>query len=311
MSKRGLACIAAAAALALPLAASAQGATSGGSTDGSSSASVSATGTTGSATTTTTPEPGATATPPGAQGLSPREQERRRLLLNYPGVEYSVGWRFWVMHVPFFITRLFVNIDPGWGGGTNIATGPEFVYRNRGMDIVLSAMYVGYNAGPGYFRGISENPNATERVQSSLFGIYVTSHFLWGIRIHPMFQIQIGGGIGVGFIGGDLYRTQVAPGGTANSGNPNGWQECTNAASIDPTYCGNPDNGHYLHSDGTRYREPNWAGGGSVPLVIPWLSLPHVAFHIRPHRYFDIKVEGGYALIGFYGGLSAHFILPQ
>jgi hypothetical protein len=58
------------------------------------------------------------------------------------------------------------------------------------------------------------------------------------------------------------------------------------------------------------YQENNWvtAGGGYVPLIIPWLSLPHMAFHIRPHRHFDIRLEGGFSLIGFYGGATAHAV---
>lgn len=231
---------------------------------------------------------------------------RERALLGYTGKEYSIGWRAWAMAVPNFIVNIFAHSEPGWGSGLQIATGPEFVYRNRNFDIVLGAMYVSYRANEGYFHGVHEGPLATERVQPSLFGMYLTAHFLWGIRFHRMFQIQIGPGLGVGFIGGNLYRTQA----TMRDG---AWEECRMpGAGVE---CGT-ENNHYpnqpppvgdLQNNG-RYREPNWFGGGGVPGIMPWISLPHVAFHVRPHRHFDLKIEGGYAILGFYGGGSIHYI---
>jgi hypothetical protein len=241
-----------------------------------------------------------------ARAPSAEEQERRRAPLNFQGQEYSVGWRFWVMGVPRFIVTLFAHVEQPWGGALNVATGPEFVYRNRGFEISVAGMYTGYGADGGFFRGTNEGPTSTELVKSDLWGLYLTSHFLWGIKFHPMFEFQAGVGLGLGFIGGNLYRTQ------AYQGAGGAFQECP-GPSTQPDYCANPNNGHYPGvvsggPNGGRYVEPNWFGGGYVPVVIPWFSLPHLALHIRPHRNFDFRVEGGFALIGFYGGLSAHYV---
>jgi hypothetical protein len=252
----------------------------------------------------TTGTPGAMNTPVAPGGMTPAQREQA--LLAYMGQEYSVGWRVWAFAIPTFLVDPFVHIEPGWSGGVEIATGPEFVYRNRNLDIVLSAMYVSYGAAPGYFHGVNEGPNATERIESRLFGVYATAHFLWGIRFHRMFQLQIGPGLGIGFIGGNLYRTQATMSGGV-------WQECS-APGAGPE-CGT-ENNHYPGQptpvgdpgNGGRYHEPNWFGGGSVPAVLPWISLPHIAFHVRPHRHFDFKVEGGFAIIGFYGGASLHYV---
>lgn len=229
-----------------------------------------------------------------------------RGLLQYRGAEYAVGARFWVVHVPRFIVGLFTRIEPGWNGGTNIAAGPEFVYRSNGMEVQLGVMYVGYGADAGFFRGLNEPPNATERIESNLWGLYVTSTFMWGWRLHRMFEIQLGAGLGAGYIGGNLYRSQAYQSGSE-------WRDCVNepGGSTPPAgpECMN-DNHHYTRqaADGSRYSEPNWFGGGYVPVIIPWVSLPQVAFHFRPHRNFDIKLEGGYGLISFYGGASVHVI---
>jgi hypothetical protein len=42
--------------------------------------------------------------------------------------------------------------------------------------------------------------------------------------------------------------------------------------------------------------------------VVPWVSIPHLSLHFRPHRYLDVRLDGGFAVVGFYGGLATHFI---
>jgi hypothetical protein len=222
------------------------------------------------------------------------------LLLERRGVEMSVGARIWVMHIPSFIVGLFAHVEPGWPGSLGVAAGPEFVYRNNGLDIAIAVMYVGYGAPAGYFHGVNEGPNSTEQVTSSLFGVYLTSHFLWGIRFARQFEFQIGAGIGVGYIGGDLYRSQ------AYQSAPNVWADCQFPGTHPE--CGS-DNNHYSRGQTPpAFTEPGIFSGGSVPTLIPWISLPQIGFHIRPHRNFDFKIEGGFALIGFYGGASLHYV---
>jgi len=242
-------------------------------------------------------------------GITGDEVSRRQLLLNYGGIEHSVGWRLWAVGVPAPLVGLFVHVEgatpsAGWGGALNVATGPEFVYRSRGMDIVLGLMYAGYGASPGFFRASSDPATDMEMITSNLWALYFTSHFMWGIKVHPMFEVQIGAGLGLGYVGGELRRSQAAPGPGGT-----GWVDCGSASgptgAPNPAYCANNPNTHYSSSN---YVEASWAGGGSVPLVIPWLSVPHVAFHIRPHRNFDLRLEGGFGVISVYGGASLHYV---
>ncbi len=244
-----------------------------------------------------------------------------RLLNREVGATYSLGWRFWYHAVPAFIPKLFAFVADGWGGGGGVVTGPEFVYRNGPVDIVLGLQYSGYYADYGYFRGLNEPVAATEQVKVDLWSIQFTSHFLYGIRAHRMFEFQIGAGIGAGGMTGNLNRYQAHP-----SATPSGFAACAmNAAnSMAPGAlgagpsepCNSNVNNHFAErvdaqGRGTGgYSENNWvtSGGGYVPLIIPWLSLPHIAMHVRPHRHFDLRFEGGFSLIGFYGGASAHAV---
>ena len=76
---------------------------------------------------------------------------------------------------------------------------------------------------------------------------------------------------------------------------------------FDRPYNGEKD---YVNADGTRFSEPRLtaSNSGSIPPVVPWLSLPHLALHFRPHRNFDVRVDGGFAVIGFYSGLAVHYV---
>lgn len=235
-------------------------------------------------------------------------------LLMSHGVSYSVGWRFWVHGIPGSLVGLFVHAEnqngAGWGGTyVNVATGPEFVYRKDNLDIALGVMYVGYNAPTGFFRASNDPLADTEMIGRpittsepnggiNIWGAYLTSHFLWGIRLHRMFEIQVGVGIGIGYIGGDLPRSQVYQDGAGH------WQDC-GSSSNPQSFCQNNPNNHFTANN---YNEATWANGGSMPIVLPWISLPQVGFHFRPHRNFDVRADVGYGLITVYGGLSAHYV---
>ncbi len=223
--------------------------------------------------------------------------------------EHSVGFRSWMFIVPSWMVGLFANVNPEWSGVLSAAVGPEYVFRRGGLDVVLSIQYTGLGADAGFFRGKSEGDIANERVQSSLWGLYVNALFLWHHRFNDWFELQYGAGVGLGYVGGDLFRTQVY----ANGG---GYTECDARPPPGGTpgfithggYCDTANN-HYVYSDGSRYSEGRLTDtSGSIPPVIPWISLPHLALHFRPHRNIDVRVDGGFALIGFYTGLAAHYV---
>lgn len=212
--------------------------------------------------------------------------------------EHAVGMRAWVFIMPSWMVGLFANVNPGWSGATNLAIGPEYTLRRGGLDVVLSLQYTGFQADSGYFRGKSESDVATERVQSSLWGLYANALFLWHHRFNDWFELQYGAGVGLGYVGGDLYRTQVYP------GSAGGYNDCTGQGSPRSDYC-DFANQHY---NGYREGRLTDTNSGSIPPVIPWISLPHLAAHFRPHRNVDVRLDGGFALIGFYTGLAAHYV---
>ncbi|MBL8604066.1 MAG: hypothetical protein JNK72_19215 [Myxococcales bacterium] len=217
-------------------------------------------------------------------------------------IEHSFGLRGWAWNTPAWIVGLFAHVENDWSGPMTFAPALEYVYRKGNLDLVVGLQYTSLSTGVGYIRGQNEGDTALERIESRLWTISANALFLWTTRITDWVEFQIGMGAGISYVGGNLYHTQVA----RTSGG--GFVECTGPTMPNFEYCGNPANGRYLNADGTRYTEPRLGSGGSVPPVIPWLSIPHAAFHFRPHRHVDLRVDGGYGVIGFYGGLAAHYV---
>lgn len=224
--------------------------------------------------------------------------------------EHSLGLRVWLWNTPSWMVGVFAHVQGDWSGPLTVSPALEYVFRNGLLDIVVGVQYLDLGTSAGLIRGKSEADVALERVESQLWTLGVNALFLYTSRINDWFEIQYGGGVGVSYVGGDLYRNQVEPNSTGS-----GYVDCrvrpppggTPATTTGGGYC-DQSNNHYVYSDGTRYSEPRSTSGGSLPPVVPFVSLPHVALHFRPHRNVDIRVDGGFGIIGFYGGLASHFV---
>src|SRR5450432_190017 len=211
---------------------------------------------------------------------------------------YGVGLRYRAVIVPKFMENLF-----GDGGRTVLANGfgPEFTIRKNAFEYDFSAWYTSYAMDPTPFKASSDGAEAWELVESHIKVLYLTSDFLWSHDLAPEFAFNYGLGAGFGFVWGDLLRTQAYPGPGADTSTGAGFQPC--AAPGNPAvgnYCGN-DNNHYAG-----YTEPSWSGGGSKPIVFPWLVL-QTGFRYKPHRNFIARLDAGFGTSGFFLGLGADY----
>lgn len=232
---------------------------------------------------------------------------------NYPrfgrNVEHSLGARFWVWTTPIWMVGIFAHVANDWSAATTFSPGLEYVYHKGLLDIVVGLQYTSLaTPNDGLVRGRSENDVALERINSSLWTLSANVLFLYTSRINDWFEIQYGAGVGASFVGGSLSRSQVTPDATSGTG----YRDCRWAERSTSGYC-DSSNEHYSDRPanlGGPYNEGRLTSNpsGSIPPVVPWISLPHVALHFRPHRNFDVRVDGGYAIIGFYGGLAAHYV---
>jgi hypothetical protein len=217
-----------------------------------------------------------------------------------PGKTYrAVGLRYRAVIVPKFMMNLF-----GDGGRTVLANGfgPEFTIRKDAFEYDFAAWYTSYAMDPTPFKASSDGAQAWEIVESHVKVLYLTADFLWSHDIAPEFAFNYGLGAGIGFVWGDLFRTQAYPGAGANDSTGAGYKPCPgpNAPGTPAGFCGT-DNDHYAG-----YTEPSWSGGGSKPIVFTWLVL-QTGFRYKPHKNFIARFDAGFGTSGFFLGLGADY----
>lgn len=251
-------------------------------------------------------DPKAAPEPSGASTNDPREDP----LKTY----YFVGARIRDVVVPKFILNAFAD-----GAATvNVFTfGPEFTSRKNKVEYDIGLSYADYSMKPFLFKGKNDNSDAWEMVSSDMKVVYATIDLLYQVWGDPSgrFAFMIGGGLGLGGVFGNLYRTQVYS--AANPIDPSDvgqWDLCRSAETNPMTYMHiNPETGntfcdqsndHFAAADGTYHSEPSWANGGSKPFIIPWLSIPQISFRVKPVKQFQARADLGFAATGFFWGLS-------
>ena len=211
-----------------------------------------------------------------------------------------VGARYRAIILPKFMMNLF-----GSGGKTLLVhgVGPEFSIRKNAFEYNLSIWYAGYGMDPTPFKAKDDGAQAWELVESKLKSIFITADFLWSQDFSPEFALNYGMAGGFGIIFGDLYRTQAYPGrADADPNTGEGFVKCAGPSNPDPTYCGPlTDNNHY-----NGYTEPSWSGGGSKPIIFPWLAL-QTGLRYKPHRNFAARFDAGFGTSGFFLGLGLDY----
>ena len=230
-----------------------------------------------------------------------------------------IGVRFREIFVPRFLINLFA------AGGTNVnapSVGVELISRRDHLEYGLAASYADYGMAQTIFRSKANPPTSNELVASKLKLIFVTFDILYEIPLERKtdgagntrtgrFALLVGGGVGLAGVAGNLYRSQAYPlkGGAADDNVPSQWGACQGAGKPGVSgFCGN-SNGHFSPgNDVTQgYSEPSWAGGGSKPLIFPWIALPQISLRYKPIKQFQTKLDLGFSTSGFFFGLSASY----
>jgi opacity protein-like surface antigen len=220
---------------------------------------------------------------------------------------YFLGVRFRDIVVPQFMINLFAA---GGTTGNVFLVGPELSMRKDSTEIDISLAYADYGYGPAMFKGKNDPDESYEMITSTLKLGYLTFDLLYDVPIDKkgMFSFLIGGGVGVAFVAGDLYRVQAYPtgGGAADPSDAKKWAKCSGPGDGVGAYCSNPTNDHYS-VNGKDYSEKSWADGGSKPLIFPWISLPQLSFRFKPIKQLQTRADVGFSVSGFFFGLSAGY----
>ena len=261
----------------------------------------------------------ANAAPPPA---APVEEEKITDVLEQKGQGYYfLGLNYRGTIVPKFMVNMFVDEGATFYSNTG---GLSFDYRKDHFSIVTGLNFTDYSFDPVLFLQKGKNPGDPGNwgvVHSNLHAVYLTVDLLWSVPIAKKGQVdfEFGFSAGLGGVFGDLYNTwvtdQTQPAGTpqfvSSSGKtyyqcvatgPNGCNYTNHSGTTaDPTT--------WKVGSGAGYREKNWfdSGGGSVPTVFPWLSLPILGFRFKPIKEMEARVNGGFSITGFFFNLALYY----
>lgn len=219
---------------------------------------------------------------------------------------YFLGVRFRDVVVPQFMMEIFAK---GGATGNVWLVGPELTTRKDRTEVDISLTYADYGFGPAMFRGKNDEDVAYEVITSDMKVVYLNFDLLIDFPLDDagMFSFLIGGGVGVGVVAGDLYRAQAYPtdGGAPDPSDPKKWTKCEFAGDGFGNYC--DDGNSAFSTNGKDYSEPSWADGGSKPIILPWLTIPQISFRAKPIKQLQIRADVGFALTGFFFGLSSGY----
>ena len=214
------------------------------------------------------------------------------------GSDYLLGLRYRGVFLPAGVLHWFIE------GGDSIyvnGVGPELAIKDGNFEYVLSAWMASYTMNPVAIKGTKDAEEAWEIVDSDMKSLYLTFDYLWDHPFSSSLALSYGGSAGLGFLFGDLHRTQATLKSGGTRGNPNDYVKCEGINQpLQGGYCDDINN-HYQG-----YGEPNWFHGGAKPALFPWVT-GQVGLRYQPHPKFVARLDLGLGTSGLYFGVGADY----
>jgi len=207
--------------------------------------------------------------------------------------------------IPAFMQGPFVD-GPGIDG-FNAGAGLTFNWRRNNFNVMAQVWWNGAE-GEGYFRAQGDPAQDTEFIDANLGVVFINAAFLWSFPVTDWFAFELGFDLGIGFIYGELIRTEAHETSTGSGE----FQTCVGPGNPAGVYCEairDPAANCYAANDGHyNCSEPNWlTEDGDLPFVFPWVSVPHLAVRFKPIHQFQIRIDGGWGLYNFFFGGSLSY----
>lgn len=205
------------------------------------------------------------------------EDELDQRMIEGPKTELGVGLRLRNVRIPNGLLELFV--ERAAGGASHIGIGAEFVRHKENFEIVVGIEYDSLAAEDGVWvdKGDMIPQDDADRVEFQDFGwITIDASFIWHTPVHDKVALRYGAGVGLGFIRGEVLRTD---------------QVCSTS---DPNDCENQQGG--------QVRVPE----DDIPPVFPVINLL-VGAQIRPVANIAINLEAGIRTVPYLGTTITYF----
>lgn len=248
---------------------------------------------------------------------------------------YFIGFFYRGTVVPQFLMNLFVD-----GGRTvyNSAAGFQFDIRKDGFSIIPQIILAEHAMERTPFlekgKAAGEAGNWTV-VGADIKALYGGVDLLWSAKMAKNFDFEFGFGVGIGVIMGDIannwvYGDKNGPIKATVNNTTYSFSPCTKTtdgpqpgsmsldAGCQPSNHRNAEvnkvGATYNPATGKiegGYTEPGWTHGGSVPSIMPWLSLPILGLRIKPIKSLVLRAQLGFSLTGFYFQLGGFYGLER
>jgi hypothetical protein len=193
-----------------------------------------------------------------------------------PAVSYAVGTRLRGIFVPAWFLEAFMHHAHGL---SSISWGADFTRRKGNLDLVFGLDFGWYgNLPDANWTGTGSFADDTYYTQ---FRNFVTTQLTVGLMWHHDFtdwlSLRYGGGIGLMFLTGDMYRQLSGP-------------SCSGATVDNQAQCHPGFNGAF----------PRFAEDLSSYRVLPVVAAEvGLRFKLHPHAY--VIVDGGFQNAFFFG----------
>jgi hypothetical protein len=230
-----------------------------------------------------------------------------------PGKTYFfAGLRYRGNVIPQFMINMFV--DEGKTVYTNMM-GAEFELRKDGFSMIPALSYHELGTGDILFKekNTSNIAGNYSVVNSSMKLLYAQVDLLWSTKLHKNVEFEYGAGFGLGAVFGDLQNNWVKRGTGDRSLQAETGERFVRCDVVEGpgTGCNRADHQNSDVDKVGSYTESSWVNGGSKPNVFPWISFPQIGLRFKPIKNFVGRLGLGFALTGFWFGLSAQYGLEQ
>lgn len=256
------------------------------------------------------------ATPPESTWDSSNTAEDPTKTYYFPGLRYRANI------IPKFMVNLFVN--DGATFFSNVIGGELDIRKDNHSTIPWVAVQT-FSFGDTLFfqKGKADLPYNYSDVSSGLTGLFFGLDELWSVPLDTAhhWDFEYGFGVGLGIIFGTLkndwvYQTSDTTGPLVDDQGRHYAQCQTN--TVPAQYAGITGNdctpGGHSNSQQNKvggYKEPNWFGGGSIPVIFPQVTFPALGVRWKPVKQFEGRLGLGFSLTGFWFGISGNYGLEK
>jgi hypothetical protein len=219
-----------------------------------------------------------------------------------PQAQYGVGLSLRAIFIPSWLLNLFLDASTSLN---SVAFGAEFVRRKGNFDIIGSIDFGFYSPPDGNYLSKNGDPATdTDYVHFDNFNaLSLAVHFIRHEEILRWLSFVWGGGVGISFLLGDIYRASSSGCTKDNTGDIN---QC-GPKGMDPN-----DPMAWINDPANRGREeddspddPKLYREEDVPPVVPLVHLL-VGMNFRIDDSFSVRVDGGFRN-AFYVGATGHY----